>query len=79
MNKRGMPPKVAFLIIVVGLTMIIFGPLVTLWSLNTLFSLGIEYSFWSWLAMLWLSSVTFGSAISRINERKLDRFKNNNT
>lgn len=25
-------------------------PLVTIWSLNTLFSLGIQYTFWTWLA-----------------------------
>jgi hypothetical protein len=30
----------------------IFGPFVTIWALNTLFGLGIAYTFWTWLAMV---------------------------
>lgn len=33
---------------------IIFGPIITIWALNTLFALGIELSFFTWLATLWL-------------------------
>jgi len=32
--------------------LILVGPLVTIWSLNTLFGLGIAYTFWTWLAMV---------------------------
>lgn len=35
---------------------IVFGPLLLIWSLNTLFSLGIAYTFWTWLASLILIS-----------------------
>jgi len=28
------------------------GPIITIWSLNTLFNLGIAYTFWTWLATL---------------------------
>jgi hypothetical protein len=30
------------------------GPLLTIWSLNTLFGLGIAYTFWTWLAVIFL-------------------------
>jgi hypothetical protein len=33
---------------------LIIGPLVTIWSLNTLFGLGIAYTFWTWLAVIFL-------------------------
>jgi hypothetical protein len=32
-------------------------PLAIIWSLNTLFSLGIEYTVWTWLATLLLGAV----------------------
>lgn len=44
---------VAFIVVVVA--MIVVGPLLTIWALNTLFPvLAIEYSFWSWLAVIFL-------------------------
>lgn len=51
--------KTVFLIILLIL-IVIFAPLATIWSLNTLFGLTIAYDIWSWLAAVWLSSVTFG-------------------
>jgi len=42
---------VMFVVIVAAL---VFGPLLLLWSLNTLFGLGIAYSFKTWLAALLL-------------------------
>jgi len=40
------------LLIIAGLILlIIFGPLMMIWSLNTLFSLNIAYSFWTWLSV----------------------------
>ncbi len=39
------------------------GPLITIWSLNTLFSLGIPYSPSTWFAALWVSAFVYGSKI----------------
>lgn len=52
------------------ISLIIVGPLITIWSLNTLFGLGIAYTFWTWLAMAWLAMVTFGSVTSSIRNKK---------
>ena len=41
-----------FIIIVLILALIVFGPLVLIWALNTLFTLGIPYTFKTWLASL---------------------------
>ena len=42
------------------LLLIALGPLVTIWALNTLFGLKIAFTFWTWLAVLWLSAA-FGA------------------
>lgn len=36
------------------------GPVLTIASLNTLFSLNIAYNFWTWLSVVWLGGVAFG-------------------
>lgn len=41
-----------FLLLIVGL--IIVGPVISIWALNTLFGLQIATTFWTWLAMTWL-------------------------
>ena len=42
-------------LVVLIIAIVIFGPLVTLWSLNTLFPvLAIEYNVATWFASLWL-------------------------
>ena len=43
--------------IIAGLAIFIAVPLVIIWSLNTLFSTGIEYTFWTWLAALILGAL----------------------
>lgn len=43
------------LAIIFFLLMLIFSPLLTIWALNTLFSLGIAYTFSTWFAMLWVN------------------------
>ena len=43
-----------FVISAIVLFVIIGGPLLSIWSLNTLFKLDIEYSFDTWLAALLL-------------------------
>lgn len=45
----------AVLIIVLCVALIIAGPLISIWALNTLFpALSIPYTFWTWLAALCL-------------------------
>jgi len=56
-------------LIVLIILLVVFSPLITIWSLNTLFSLSIAYTFWTWLATAWLSLVTFGSVTSAINKK----------
>ena len=34
--------------------LVLIGPFVTIWALNTLFGLGIAYTFWTWLAVVFL-------------------------
>lgn len=46
---------IIFLIIVL-IAIIIAGPLLVLWALNTLFGLGIDYNIWTWLAVVILVS-----------------------
>jgi hypothetical protein len=48
---------IGFILLIVLL--IIVGPLIVIWALNTLFGLGIAYTFWTWLAALILSA-SFG-------------------
>ena len=60
-------PAIGLILLVILL--VIFGPLVTIWSLNTLFVLGIEYTFWTWLATVWLSLVTFGSVANSVRNK----------
>ena len=40
-------------------------PLAAIWALNTLFAMGIAYSFWNWLAMVVLVAF-FGKSSVRI-------------
>ena len=49
--------------------MIIFGPFISIWALNTLFGLGIAYSFKTWLAAIWIQMVTFGGVQTAINKK----------
>ena len=56
--------KVSLLLIVL-LVAIIFGPLVTIWSLNTLFPvLAIPYSIETWLATVVIAGIFRGDGIS---------------
>lgn len=43
----------------------IFIPLMMIWSLNTLFLLGIAYNFWTWLGSLFLLIVFIGGSPNR--------------
>lgn len=50
------------LIVLAVVLVLVFVPLIGIWALNTLFSLGIAYTFKTWLAMLILD-VFIGSGI----------------
>ena len=54
--------------LVIGIiTLGILWPLVVIWAVNTLFSFGIAYTFWNWLAVLILT-MTFGKANVSVNK-----------
>lgn len=46
-----------WILFIIGLTII--GPIISIWALNTLFKLNIEFTFWTWLALAWLQSICF--------------------
>ena len=57
-----------FVGLVIGIiTLGILWPLVVIWAVNTLFSFGIAYTFWNWLAVLILT-MTFGKANVSMNK-----------
>ena len=51
------------LLIFLAIGVIIFGPLVTIWSLNTLFNLNIEYNLSTWAASLFITSIFSANGI----------------
>lgn len=48
-------PALAVVLVLFILGLLVLAPLITIWSLNTLFALGIAYGVAQWLAVLWLS------------------------
>ena len=46
--------------LVVLLAVLVAGPLLTIGALNTLFSLNIAYTVWTYLSVMWLNITTFG-------------------
>lgn len=62
--------KSVLFFILVSVLLILFAPFATIWSINTLFSTTIAYTFWTWLAMAWLTSVTFGGVVSSISKKR---------
>jgi hypothetical protein len=52
------------LILSLFVLVVIFAPVLTIMSLNTIFALTIEITFWTWLAMVWLQMVTFGGLMA---------------
>lgn len=51
----------AIMFVLTAIAIIVLAPFLLIWALNTLFALGIEYTIWTWLASLVLTS-TFGKA-----------------
>ena len=57
------------LFIVIALVLVIV-PLITIWSLNVLFSIGIPFNVETWAAMVWLYSITFSKYSSSFSSKK---------
>lgn len=55
--------------IVLAVALIFLGPIITIWSLNTLFNLNIDYTFGTWLATAWLQMVTVGNVVSAVKKK----------
>jgi hypothetical protein len=49
------------LLILIVAILVIVSPIVTIWSLNTLFHTSIEYTIWTYLSALWLTGLIAGS------------------
>jgi hypothetical protein len=56
--------------VLIALGAIVAIPLITIWSFNTLFGMGIEYTAWTWLAAFWLQAVLTGSVGAAIRRNK---------
>ena len=49
-------------LVIVAILLLVFGPFVTIWSLNTLFpALAIPYTFSTWIAVIWLGMAVRGN------------------
>ena len=59
--------NVLYIFLVIAL--IIVFPFAIIWALNTLFSLGIAYTFWNWLAVVVLKLFVFADNVSS-NKKK---------
>ena len=56
-----MTTKSALFFILLLLFFIFIGPVFTIWSLNTIFGLGIALTFKTWLATFWLTLIVAGA------------------
>lgn len=48
------------LLVVLLVLLVVFGPMIGIWSLNVLFGLAIPYTFKTWFAALWLGGLLGG-------------------
>ena len=55
--KRNVSPATMIAILILIVALVALGPLLVIWALNTIFGLGIAYTFWNWLAMIVLMAV----------------------
>lgn len=55
-------------LVVLGIAAVVGMPLAVIWALNTLFSLGLEFTFWNWLATF----VLMGAARGNVTVNKSD-------
>ena len=47
--------------------LVIIGPLLVIWSLNTLFVLGIPYNFFTWISIVILAAAVRGNVNVKVN------------
>ena len=52
-----------FWVVIAVIVGLLIGPWITIVALNTLFSLNIEVTIWTWLAAFWLNAVATGNSI----------------
>ena len=52
-----MPLLITLLIIFVAAILIVIGPILVIWAINTLFGMGIPFTIWTWLSVVILGSV----------------------
>lgn len=64
-TPKGLLAFVAIFVIIFA----ILSPLAFIWSVNTLFGLGIAYGFWEWLAALTLLSFMSARNISSFKQK----------
>jgi hypothetical protein len=69
MKRYTVNPLKMLAILALVIAIIILAPLAVIWALNTLFSMGIAYNIWTWLAVLVLTA-TFGKANVKVNKDK---------
>lgn len=58
-------PWVMLVLIVLAVCFVALFPFIVIWSLNTLFNLGLLYTWQTWLASLILTSVVSGSIVRK--------------
>ena len=58
-NKGNIMDAILLLLLVIAF--ILGGPFVTIWALNTLFTLGIPFTFWTWLSVAWIQGIVLGT------------------
>jgi hypothetical protein len=51
-------------IIALVIVLLVFGPMLTIWALNTLFGLGIPVNLATWFACLWLAGIVGATSYS---------------
>ena len=67
MKILGIILLVVFLLVLLGL-----GPILTIFSLNTLFNTSIAVSVWSWLSAAWLQLLAIGAVRSGVKLAQAD-------
>ena len=60
MTKSTKDLTVIISVIVLAVLILGIGPILTIMSLNVLFSTGIAINFYSWMSTVWIMTVTFG-------------------
>jgi len=62
--------KDVWVLLAIIVALVIGGPLVTIWALNVLFGLSIEFSLQTWFAVVWLGGLLSGAISGSYNISK---------